>query len=38
MSDQTTTPQDQDRRWRKLAVIGSFTDVAARLIEIFLRR
>lgn len=29
---------EKDRRWRKLGVVGSWVDAAARIIELFLRR
>jgi hypothetical protein len=36
MADRTND-EDKDRRWRKLGVIGSFVDAAARLAELLLR-
>jgi len=33
-----TNEEENDRRWRRLSVIGTFIDAAARLAEILLRR
>lgn len=30
--------EENDRRWRKLGVIGTFADALARVVEIVLRR